>query len=234
MTALPFCLLCIKHLSGEKESMSLVERIASFVILPLLIVTLSTIANGQRVRHVVVVGVDGMGAEGLARVDPPNMRRLRHRGAWTLKGRGIIPTVSAPNWASMIMGASPVQHGVTSNEWRADNFEIAPICKDGAGFFPSIFSLLREQRPKSVIGVFHHWEGFGNLFNRKSVDLTISTSTPSETMEKAGRFLIEKKPTLTFIHLDDVDHAGHADGWLSPRYDEAIREADRLIGELLV
>ena len=232
-TALPFLSLPDQRLFGKKRAMSRIVRIASFVFLPLLLLTLSTNVYGQRVRHVIVIGVDGMGAEGVLRVDPPNLRRLRERGAWTLKARGIIPTVSAPNWASMIMGASPAQHGVTSNEWRVDKFEIAPICRDSSGFFPTIFSLLRGQRPKSVIGVFHHWEGFGHLFDRKAADVVINPATQAETMEKAGHFLVEKKPTLTFIHLDDVDHAGHGNGWLSTQYDAAIREADRLIGELI-
>ena len=35
----------------------------------------------------------------------------------SIHARGVIPTVSSPNWASMIMGAGPEQHGITSNDW---------------------------------------------------------------------------------------------------------------------
>ena len=184
-------------------------------------------------RHIVVIGIDGMGAEGVARVRPPSLARLMDRGSWTLKARAVIPTVSAPNWASMIMGAGPPQHGVTSNEWRAGEYEIAPICRGEGGIFPTIFGILRQQQPKAVIGVFHDWDGFGHLFERKAPDLIIDAASPKEAIERAGEFVIARRPTLTFVHLDDVDHAGHNHGWLSPQYDEAIREADRLVGELL-
>ena len=33
---------------------------------------------------------------------------------------------SSQNWASMIMGAGPEQHGITSNEWERDRFSISP------------------------------------------------------------------------------------------------------------
>ena len=187
----------------------------------------------QEVRHVVVIGVDGMGAEGVVRVDPPNLRRLRESGAWTLKGRAVIPTVSAPNWASMIMGAGPAQHGVTSNEWRAGKYEIAPICTGSEAIFPTIFGVLRLQRPAALIGVFHDWDGFGHLFERNAPSEIVDAASPSEAVARAGDFILAKRPQLTFVHIDDVDHAGHNHGWLSPQYDAAIREADRLIGALI-
>ena len=190
-------------------------------------------ALAQQVRHVVVIGVDGLGAEGVARVDPPNLRRLRERGAWTLKARAVIPTVSAPNWASMIMGAGPAQHGVTSNEWRAGKYEIAPICTGSEAIFPTIFGVLRQQQPAAQIGIFHDWDGFGHLFERKAPSVVVDAASPSEAVARAGDFILANRPRLTFIHLDDVDHAGHNHGWLSPQYDSAIREADQLIGELL-
>lgn len=204
------------------------------LIISLMILTFLTgVAFGQGVKHVVVIGVDGMGAEGIRRVDPPNLQQLRRRGAWSLGARAVIPTVSAPNWASMIMGAGPAQHGVTSNEWKPDQFEIAPICRGSGGIFPTIFGLLREQRPGAVIGVFHDWDGFGILFERQAVDLIVDGKDHLDAARQAVEFLARKRPTLTFIHLDHVDHAGHDHGWTSPRYDAAVREADRLIGEVV-
>ena len=59
------------------------------------------------------------------------------RGAWTLKARGVIPTVSAPNWASVLTGAGPEQHGITSNGW---------FKKQTGLKLPTIFAWLRQQR----------------------------------------------------------------------------------------
>jgi len=40
-------------------------------------------------------------------------------------------------------------------------------------------------------------------------------------------------PNLMFVHLDDVDHAGHGHGWGSDAYCSAMRQADCHVGTLL-
>jgi hypothetical protein len=62
-----------------------------------------------------------------------------------------MPTSSSPNWASMIMGAGPEQHGVTSNDWETNKFEIPALEVGPEGMFPTIFGVIRRQRPS-----FHH------------------------------------------------------------------------------
>ena len=210
-------------------------RRMTLLAVPLLGVSTTGVAqpSSSRIEHVILIGVDGMGAEGVSRVDPPTLRSLQERGAWTRKARAVIPTVSAPNWASLIMGAGPPQHGITSNEWRVDQFEIAPTCRDEAGYFPSIFHLLKSERPSAKIAVIHEWKGLAHLFSPSDIDTLRQLPDHRETMRQAIEVVVKEKPTLTMIHLDHVDHAGHSDGWHSPFYDEAVREADRLIGELL-
>ena len=194
---------------------------------------LTGIAAGQSVRHVVVIGVDGLGAEGVRRVNPPNLKRLMEQGAWTLKARAVIPTVSSPNWASMMMGAGPAQHGVTSNDWQPNKFEIEPVCKGSGGIFPTIYGLLREQRRDAVIGVFHDWNDYGRLFERQAVDVIVDAKDHLDAAAQAIAFFKQKRPTFTFIHFDHVDHAGHDIGWRSREYDDALLEADRLVGEVI-
>jgi len=101
------------------------------------------------------------------------------------------------------------------------------------GYFPTIFRLLRAQRPAARIAVIHEWKGLAHLFPASDIDTLRQLPDHRETMRQAIEVLVAEKPTLAMIHLDHVDHAGHADGWHSPSYDEAVREADRLIGELL-
>jgi arylsulfatase A-like enzyme len=36
-----------------------------------------------------------------------------------------------------------------------------------------------------------------------------------------------------FVHLDNVDHAGHDNGWLSEPYEHEVRDADTLLGEIV-
>lgn len=187
-------------------------------------------AQTPSARHVVVIGVDGLSPDGLRKARVPNIDALRAAGAWTYHARAVMPTVSSPNWASLIMGAGPEQHGVTSNEWRPDRYEIAPTAKGPGGFFPTVFSVLRQQRKDAVIGVFHHWEDFARLVEPGAPDVIEHYKTQGETTDQAITWLKKQKPTLLFIHLDHVDDAGHEHGHGSPQYIAAVEETDRLTG----
>ena len=199
----------------------------------LVLLVLSTINSTAQVKHMVVVGVDGLSPDGILHGDAPNLKRLREKGSWTYHARGVMPTSSSPNWASMIMGAGPEQHGVTSNDWETNKFEIAPTVVGPGGIFPTIFSVLREQKPDSTLGVFHDWDGYGRLLERKMVDVVEDLDGPTNTVRRAVEFIKSRKPTFTFIHLDHVDHAGHHDGHGTPAYYASVGVADKLIGEVI-
>jgi predicted AlkP superfamily pyrophosphatase or phosphodiesterase len=183
--------------------------------------------------RVVVVGVDGLSPDGIRTAKTPRLHELMNRGAWTLKARAVMPTVSSPNWASIIMGAGPEQHGVTSNDWQPDKFEFGPVCRGMAATFPTIFGLLRTQRPKAEIAVLHDWQGFGRLLEEDAPQRLEHVLKSTSTMRVALEHWRAKKPDLMFVHLDDVDHAGHQFGWHTPQYYAAVEEADGLIGNAM-
>jgi predicted AlkP superfamily pyrophosphatase or phosphodiesterase len=184
-------------------------------------------------QHVVIVGVDGLSPDGIRKADTPVLHRMMKSGTSTLHARAVMPTVSSPNWASMIMGAGPEQHGITTNDWEPNKFEITPTAKGPGGMFPTIFGLIRAQRPGAQIACFHDWDGFGRLFERKSADEVAHCKGPVQTTEHAIAYLKAKRPDFTFIHLDHVDEAGHHEGHGTPAYYKAVAEADRLIGLVL-
>ena len=195
--------------------------------------TLPIVAQVPGVKYMVVIGCDGLSPDGVQKAKTPNMDDLMRRGAYTFHARAVMPTVSSPNWASMIMGAGPEQHGITSNAWRPDKFEIAPTAVGSGGIFPTIFGVLREQQPSAVIACFHDWGGFGILFEREALDVIEDTDGPVKTTERAVAYFKAKQPDLTFIHLDHIDHAGHKYGYRTPEYYKSVEEADRLIGETI-
>ena len=69
----------------------------------------------------------------------PNMAKFFKSGAVTTRARDQMPSVSAPNWCSIITGQGPEESGVPSNSWvPADDkpadpitYELPPI--SGAG-----------------------------------------------------------------------------------------------------
>ena len=185
------------------------------------------------VRHVVVIGCDGMSPRGVIKANTPNMRKLMQEGAYTMHARGVMPTSSSPNWASMIMGAGPEQHGVTSNEWETNKFEIPPICTGIGVMFPTIFGVLREQSPNAIIACFHDWDGFGRLLEPQAPNVLKHVKDAIETSATAIKYFKSDKPDFMFVHFDSVDHAGHGFGWDTDTYSKAVEMVDSLIGEII-
>jgi predicted AlkP superfamily pyrophosphatase or phosphodiesterase len=190
-------------------------------------------SSAARASRVLVIGCDGFGSLGFTATNAPVLHRLMRNGSFTLRARGVLPTTSSPNWASMIMGAGPEQHGVTSNDWQPDKFDIPPIALGSGGVFPTIFGMLREQRPKFYIACVHDWDGFARLLEPKAPNLIENVKGSPGTAARAMEVIREHKPDFMFIHFDDVDHAGHKSGWKSPEYFEAVEQIDELIGKIL-
>jgi len=187
----------------------------------------------EREPRVIVIGVDGLSVDAVDTAPTPRLHELMERGAWTLEARGVMPTLSSPNWESVIGGAPPEQHGITSNGYFRHLVEFAPACQDAEGKFPTIFGVLRDQRPTSRMAVFHEWAGFANLVERRGPDVMKHESTSARTVAAALEYWKERHPSLLFIHLDGADHAGHQTGWLSTNYYQAVTEADGYVGQVL-
>lgn len=204
------------------------------LLLVILLAGLPACASVQpEAGHVVIIGVDGLSPPGIRAADTPVMDKICAHGACTHEMRDVLPTKSSPNWASMVTGATPEQHGVTSNKWQRDNRSILPVVTGSEDIFPTLFGLTRKQKPEAVMGLFHEWKGFARLVETSDIDLVETGLDAEGTVESAARFLREKKPDFLFVHLDLVDHAGHEFGHGTPEYIAAVEKADGLIGKLL-
>ncbi|HMF98736.1 MAG TPA: alkaline phosphatase [Vicinamibacterales bacterium] len=202
-----------------------------------LVVTSLVLPNAPRsphaADHLLLVGIDGLGSEGLRHARAPAIHALINEGAHTLAARGVMPTVSSPNWASMISGAGPEQHGVTSNDWEPNRHPIDPVATDGANIFPTIFGVVRHQMPQAAVGIVHEWDGFARLVEPGVATIMRHEVNADKTVATAAAFIRERSPMLTVVHLDLVDHAGHTAGWLTPDYVQAVEKADALVATLL-
>lgn len=190
-------------------------------------------ANAQvkGVKHVILIGMDGLGAYAMEKSDNPVMKQMMAGGSWTLKARSVLPSSSAVNWASMIMGAGPELHGFT--EWGSKTPEVEPRELDQYGLFPSLFTLLREQRPDAETGVIYSWGGIGYLFPKKAVNKDQHCPNDTATTDAAVAYLKEKKPAFLFVHFDQPDGVGHEIGHDIPAYYEQVHKNDVLLGRIL-
>ncbi len=184
------------------------------------------------VEHVVIVGCDGLTPRGIQAAKTPNIDELMRCGAFTLHAQAVKPSVSLPNWASLFMGATPKQHGIKSNSWKPSP-PFDPACDGIRGIFPTIYEVLMVQRPDLIRAFFHDWEGIAQFAEGSAPDEIRDCKNEDKTVRCAVEYFKKRKPNLTFIYLDHVDHAGHSDGYESKKYDRAVEKADRLIGEIL-
>jgi len=215
-----------------------------------LAVSCSSNQTGEKIRgihgidHVIFIGVDALSPDGIRNAHTPNIDYVMQNGSSTLTARAVMPTNSSPNWASMIMGAGPEQHGITSNSWEQDDYQITPTTRGPGGFFPTIFYALKSQKPGLSTASFYDWPGFGRLFEHDFVDTIYMPDLPRETtedrvlwaedtMHEANQHILAERPNFLFIQLDHVDHFGHRFAHGSQEYYNSVQHADSLIGTAL-
>ncbi len=181
---------------------------------------------------VVVIGIDALSTEGLQFSHTPNIDTLIRRGALSLGTRAVMPTVSAPNWASMLLGAGPEQHGITRNGWTRENSTVVPVERDGDGYFPSIFKVVREQMPRRKTAMFYDWDELANFYNPKYMDAEVFSKDYHETVRKAAAWILTERPAFTFIYIGHADDVGHDSGHGTNAYWQSVTDVDEALGTL--
>lgn len=195
--------------------------------------TLQLSAQLKKVKHVVLIGFDGLGAYAIPDAEMPVLKQLMTTGSWSLKARTVLPSSSADNWASMLMGAGTTLHGYT--EWNSRTPEIPSAAVNEYGKFPGIFGLLRSSRPSAKTAVVYNWEGIGYLFEKEAVNIIVHDSVAGGDFyaDTAAAIIKNEKPVLTFIHFSEPDGVGHSIGHHTPEYYAELKNVDRRIGIVL-
>lgn len=194
------------------------------------------------VKKVLLIGLDGLMYSYIDDVDDPGLDEptLTHFPKFALTKAfvgGYLNTAShqisssGPSWASILTGTWTDQHGVVSN-----NGAHAAV--------PGIFSRLHTRNPALNFGSFSAWSDIntGHLvkdmaFVKRRVD---GASRPEDLSvdEFVTRAVIEelsdKESDLDFVflHLDEIDGAGHDCGWCT-LYGKTLSATDARIGRLL-
>lgn len=197
-----------------------------------MLLMLHAAAQPSKVKHVILIGCDGFGAYALPEAEMPQLKRLMQEGAWSLTARSVLPSSSAVNWASLLMGAGPTVHGYT--EWNSAVPEIPSADTSRLGLFPSIFSLLKEQRPEAVSALIYSWQGIGPLLEKAATTIRVAGKDNDDfCVDTAVAIIKSVKPALTFVHLDEPDGVGHNIGHRTPEYYQELKKVDARIGKIV-
>ncbi len=197
--------------------------------------------NIPKAKHVVFIGIDGWAAEAVRRApaeDLPNIHALMEHGSWTLSKRSVMPSASAINWGSILNGLPTEMHGF--DKWNSTRGTIPSTSDNGQGIPPTIFTILREQRPDAVSGFLHDWDGIGAIADTlatswhyfiKTYTSTDDVIIPVQDYTKiATDYIKENKPAFFFLYYGTLDEAGHIRGWYTDEYMERQRTLDKNIG----
>jgi len=205
---------------------------------PLQAIAASTsMAAPRRAKRVVLISLDGICVAGFRQAKTPHLDTLLSEGVLSTETRVVMPSVTLPNWTSHLTGSGPEQHGVANNAWTIDKYKLPAIEKDVDGYYPSVFSVLKQAIPQAKTAFYYNWGPLINPYNRQYLDEIsyLEKDAYIENYEKAFNFLVENRqtPTLVFLYSVHTDHAGHKYKWMSPEYIRSIEEADVEIGKFL-
>lgn len=186
-------------------------------------------------QHIVLIGIDAWGSYSVDKAQIPNIRYLMDNGSYTLKKRSVLPSSSAPNWASMYMGAGPELHGYC--EWGSAVPDLPSRAINKNGIFPTIFSLLRENNPTAEIGNICEWDGIRYLVDTTALNYDKHVIEAEKDSVATARYAIDyiksQKPTFLNIVYDALDHTGHSAGHDTPGYYQKLEEIDGYVGEIM-
>jgi predicted AlkP superfamily pyrophosphatase or phosphodiesterase len=175
-------------------------------------------------KKALVIGIDGCRPDALLAAKAPHLHGLIKNGAFSDKAQTGDMTASGSGWGSLLTGVWREKHGVRGNDFKLANF----------GEFPDLLTRLKRVRPMSYVASIVHWDPIEKHIVKRA-DLSTSYKTDVQVTAAACKLLSEKNPDLLFVHLDDVDGAGHKHGFHPkvPQYLAAIATADEQVGALL-
>ena len=153
------------------------------------------------VKHVVVVGFDGLAGNVLDKLDMPTLQTMVDGGAWTAEARSILPSSSACNWASMYMGVGPEMHGFNTWGSRKPDFPSVELGKNG--IFPTILTVLRDHDPDMDICAMYEWDVQGDLIDSKAATvhkhIPMGESRSKDITDAFTAYLAANKPEFSMV-----------------------------------
>lgn len=201
------------------------------------ILLLTSLTISAKPKRVIMIALDGISVEGYQKANIPNLDALMAEEAFSLTTRVAMPSVTLPNLTSHLTGSGPEQHGVVNNGWKIDKFVLPAVKTDTDGYYPSVFTILKEEMSEIKTAFYYNWINLFYPYNKKYFD-EVSYLEKDEYIpnyQKAINFIVrnQDKPTVVFLYSVHTDHAGHRHKWMSPEYIRSIEEADVQIGKFI-
>lgn len=182
------------------------------------------ISFNQAAGHAVLFLVDGMRPDGLQAAKTPFLDRLAAQGAYTHRARTVMPSTTLTCHTSLFYSIPPEVHGIMDNTWK-------PFPPKG----PGLFDVIRQAVLPAAC--FFNWEPLRDLWQPGSLAASLFLKDAPgddgrcdrELSSLALAWLHDHEWAFSFVYLHNTDKTGHASGWMSDAYLDAIANADRCI-----
>jgi predicted AlkP superfamily pyrophosphatase or phosphodiesterase len=216
-----------------------------------------------RVDRVVIISVDGLRPDLLARAYTPNIHGLMRSGSFTLWARTTAAAVTLPSHVSMLTGVTPKRHEI---DWNRDLPLSKPVYPKGSTLFDlahrggystalvagkSKFEVFARPgsldwswvapkdakaaaQPASQPATLPAETGLGSEeWPDDTAKAKKETLSDAVVAERAADIFREHRPDVTVVHFPHVDNVGHVTGWGTPEQVVAVEEADAAVGIVL-
>ena len=188
------------------------------------------------VPKVLVIGIDGVRPDVLARVSTPNLDALADQGVFVEDARTGFPTVSGPGWSSFLNGVGPDKHGVTDNDFTGKRYDL----------YPDFLTRIEEARPELTTYAIADWtplvqaeDGFPTISDRIDDRRVLDgyelgwAEADERSVEQAVETILGGNPDALFVYLGNPDETSHEHGSIGAEYRASIALADSHVGRLV-
>ncbi|MCP3738149.1 alkaline phosphatase family protein [Rossellomorea sp. BNER] len=181
-------------------------------------------------KRVVFIGIDGAGnAVKDPQANAKNIQKLISEGAGTYEAKAMLPTISAQNWGSMFHGVVPSKHQLT-------NAIVGKNPYPEKNPYPSYMKMLKQERPMLQQASFTTWSPINKgIIEDSAGAFKVNGRNDETTTQKAVDYIKTKGQNTRniFVHLDEVDGAGHSNGYYTPKFYEQVQKADQQVGQIV-
>lgn len=211
-------------MSSFRKRAVVLTTAAACLLSPLLVVPAAAVGDAAPVKTL-VVGIDGASFDFLDDADMPNLDALMARGmvsSSNLYASPMAGTISGPGWSTIATGAWPDKHKVVDNNFTAPRFDL----------FPDYLTRIEAAQPDRSTAVVATWSPIATTVFGSAVDSRVQGGNDVGTTAKAVETIANGADDV-FVHLDEVDGAGHSVGTNGAAYARALAKADGELGQIL-